>query len=225
VPAQPTRTLFFVTHPEVVVEPARPIPQWHLSATGMARMRAFASAPMLSDVSAIWSSTETKAVEAAGLLGAARELSVRTCAALGENDRSATGFLPPAEFEQVADAFFAEPERSVRGWERAIDAQARVETGGPDDRRRPRRWRPGHRGPWRRRNAAILFTVGPADPSLVGPAAPGPLLAGDAPRPLRRSRVADDRRMTRLDGYRQRSPSATMWSNTAGCSGLKKAQP
>ncbi len=45
---------------------------------------------------------------------------------MGENDRSATGFLPPEEFERVADSFFAQPETSVRGWERAIDAQARI---------------------------------------------------------------------------------------------------
>ncbi len=43
-----------------------------------------------------------------------------------ENDRSATGFLAPAEFEATADRFFAAPEESVRGWERAIDAQARI---------------------------------------------------------------------------------------------------
>jgi hypothetical protein len=43
-----------------------------------------------------------------------------------ENDRSATGFLPPAEFEHVANAFFAQPEASIRGWERAIDAQTRI---------------------------------------------------------------------------------------------------
>ncbi|RAZ81817.1 hypothetical protein DPM33_35565 [Mesorhizobium hawassense] len=45
---------------------------------------------------------------------------------LGENNRSATGFLPPAEFDKVADAFFADPEKGVRGWERAIDAQQRI---------------------------------------------------------------------------------------------------
>ena len=45
---------------------------------------------------------------------------------MGENDRSATGFLPPSEFEEVADAFFAAPELSVRGWERAVDAQTRI---------------------------------------------------------------------------------------------------
>ncbi|MGY4292615.1 broad specificity phosphatase PhoE [Bradyrhizobium sp. i1.4.4] len=46
--------------------------------------------------------------------------------AMHENDRSATGFLKPAEFEEVADQFFAQPHLSVRGWERAVDAQARI---------------------------------------------------------------------------------------------------
>ncbi len=46
--------------------------------------------------------------------------------ALGENDRSATGFLPPAEFEAVADLFFRTPTVSVRGWETAQAAQQRM---------------------------------------------------------------------------------------------------
>lgn len=41
--------------------------------------------------------------------------------------RSATGYLDPSAFEPAVDAFFAESQRSVRGWERAIDAQSRVE--------------------------------------------------------------------------------------------------
>ena len=43
-----------------------------------------------------------------------------------ENDRSATGFLPPDEFELVADQFFSMPAASVRGWETAVDAQRRI---------------------------------------------------------------------------------------------------
>jgi hypothetical protein len=43
-----------------------------------------------------------------------------------ENDRSATCFLEPNEFEAVADQFFAQSLVSVRGWERAIDAQFRI---------------------------------------------------------------------------------------------------
>jgi broad specificity phosphatase PhoE len=45
---------------------------------------------------------------------------------LGENDRSATGYLPPAEFELMADQFFAQPTESIRGWETAQDAQHRI---------------------------------------------------------------------------------------------------
>ena len=37
-----------------------------------------------------------------------------------ENDRSATGFLPPAEFDVVVDAFFAQPKNQ----------RARLGTGG-----------------------------------------------------------------------------------------------
>jgi len=43
-----------------------------------------------------------------------------------ENDRSATGFLESAEFESVADLFFRHSHDSIRGWERAIDAQSRI---------------------------------------------------------------------------------------------------
>jgi len=45
---------------------------------------------------------------------------------LRENDRSATGFLQKQEFEATADAFFAHPHESVRGWEAAVAAQARI---------------------------------------------------------------------------------------------------
>jgi broad specificity phosphatase PhoE len=45
---------------------------------------------------------------------------------MGENDRSATGFLVPDAFEKAANWFFAHPEQSFQGWERAIDAQSRI---------------------------------------------------------------------------------------------------
>lgn len=119
-------SLLFVSHPEVVVDPAVPIERWHLSQAGIERMRVFAQLPLCAGVRAVWASGETKAIEAAGILAGAAGLGVRVSQNLGENDRSATGFLPPAEFEAVADAFFAQPGTSVRGWERASDAQARV---------------------------------------------------------------------------------------------------
>ncbi|UFN46830.1 histidine phosphatase family protein [Roseomonas sp. OT10] len=89
-------------------------------------MRAAAALPELAGIASVWASTETKAIEGAGLLAGALGLGVGVHPGLGENDRSATGYLPREEFEQVADAFFARPHDSVRGWERAADAQARV---------------------------------------------------------------------------------------------------
>ena len=119
--------LLFITHPQVVVDRAVPVTQWSLSELGRKRMRQFASRLAAHDVRSVWSSGERKASEAAGILGESLGLDVQTCAELGENDRSATGYLPPAKFEATADKFFAEPERSVDGWERAVDAQLRIQ--------------------------------------------------------------------------------------------------
>jgi broad specificity phosphatase PhoE len=118
--------LHFVTHPEVVVDPAVPVTRWPLSARGIERLRRFAAGGAIEGVAAVHASAERKAIEAAGVLAAHLGLGLAVHPALGENDRSATGFLPPPEFEAVADAFFARPEESVRGWERAVDAQARI---------------------------------------------------------------------------------------------------
>ena len=119
-------TVYVISHPEVQVDPAVPVPGWGLSDKGRMRMRAFAASPRVKSVTSIWASQEIKATQAAQILADALALPVRLDAALRENDRSATGFLPPKEFEQVADAFFAEPRASIRGWETAADAQDRI---------------------------------------------------------------------------------------------------
>jgi broad specificity phosphatase PhoE len=103
-----------------------PVPRWPLSELGKQRMRAGLAQPWVRDVTAIYCSTEQKAIDGAGILAQHLSLPFSQIEALGENDRSATGFLPPDEFERVADQFFASPQVSVRAWERAIDAQARI---------------------------------------------------------------------------------------------------
>ena len=117
---------FFLTHAEVVVDPARPIESWGLSVDGRARAAGAVDVAWLPGVRRIVSSTERKAIDTAEVLASAAGVVPESDAALGEIDRSATGYLPLDEFEGVVDAFFAEPERSVRGWERAVDAQARI---------------------------------------------------------------------------------------------------
>lgn len=116
----------FITHPEVVIDPAVPVPEWPLSAVGARRMRLAAGRPWLAGVRSMFVSAERKAADAAGLLAETLGISPVVIEGLGENDRSATGYLPKAEFEAVADEFFARPEDSVRGWERAVDAQRRI---------------------------------------------------------------------------------------------------
>lgn len=54
----------------------------------------------------------------------------RTDPCLAEIDRSSTGYVPPPRFWEIVEAFFAEPEASVLGWERAVDAQARIKAAG-----------------------------------------------------------------------------------------------
>lgn len=120
------RIVRYISHPQVVIDPAVPVPHWPLNATGQARVAALAASGALAGTQAVFSSTETKALNTAEPLAAALGLSVQAHEEMGENDRSATGFLPGPKFEQTADAFFAAPAVSVRGWETAQSAQQRI---------------------------------------------------------------------------------------------------
>lgn len=123
-----SRSVYFISHPNVVISRDVPVTQWPLSPRGRSRMQAGLQQPWTAKLSAIYCSTEQKSKDGAGIFATALSLPCTSLPELGENDRSSTGFLPPAEFEAVANEFFAHPEVSVRGWERAIDAQERIVT-------------------------------------------------------------------------------------------------
>ena len=116
----------YITHAQVRIEPAISVPGWSLSAVGRARTEALAATDRLLGTTQIISSGERKAIETAEIIAAKLNVDIELREAMHENDRSATGFLVPDEFESVANQFFARPQLSVRGWERAIDAQARI---------------------------------------------------------------------------------------------------
>lgn len=124
--AEMTSLLRYLTHPQVRIDPHVPVREWGLSPGGRHRTLAAAKNPALRRTTLVVASGETKAIETADLLSAQLELVPVICDAMHENDRSSTGFLPPSEFEAMADAFFANPDQSVSGWERALDAQARI---------------------------------------------------------------------------------------------------
>jgi len=116
----------FITHPEVVIDPAIPVPQWPLSAEGKRRMGLMLRQSWVAGIRAIFSSSERKAMDGAEILAGHLALPITVMEELGENDRSSTGYLPQKEFEALADEFFARPQESVHGWERAADAQRRI---------------------------------------------------------------------------------------------------
>jgi broad specificity phosphatase PhoE len=116
----------YLTHPQVAVDPDTPVPQWGLSDVGKARVRFLIERGVLAGTRTVVSSAERKAIETAEPIAASLGVDLVVREAMHENDRSATGYLPPEKFERVADAFFARPTQSVRGWERAVDAQARI---------------------------------------------------------------------------------------------------
>jgi broad specificity phosphatase PhoE len=117
---------YFITHPDVIIDPERPIERWALSPRGRERMQALLTQPWVRRIGLVLSSSEQKAIDGAEILVTTLDVPHQVVNELGEFDRSSTGLLPPDEFLALVDEFFRCPERSIRGWERAVDAQARV---------------------------------------------------------------------------------------------------
>ncbi|MBR0557310.1 histidine phosphatase family protein [Ciceribacter sp. L1K23] len=116
----------YITHPQVRIDPTVPVPLWGLSEVGAARANTIKDRPWVGRLRRIVSSAETKAIETAEILASVTGINVEIVEAMHENDRSATGFLAPPEFEEAADWFFANPDKSFHGWESAADAQSRI---------------------------------------------------------------------------------------------------
>ena len=63
-----TGRVLFVTHPQVVMDPAIAVPEWSLSALGRERMARFAGSSWLERVTAIYSSMAPDSSMAAGAI-------------------------------------------------------------------------------------------------------------------------------------------------------------
>ena len=125
--SRPAWTARYLTHPQVQIDPEVPVPLWSLNDIGRRRVdRLVSNLGQLAATTRIVSSDEVKAIETAKPIANALRIELEIRPRMHENDRSATGFLPPAEFEMVADQFFANPTESIRGWETAQAAQTRI---------------------------------------------------------------------------------------------------
>ncbi len=118
--------IWYLSHPEVVIDPAVPVPDWGLSDNGRARATALATTGWPQGAVAILTSPEVKARETAAILAAQRGLAVMVVPGSGEVDRSSTGYVSHDRHKALADALFAYPDLSADGWETARAAQGRV---------------------------------------------------------------------------------------------------
>lgn len=116
----------YISHPQVEMDPSVPVPEWSLSARGRERSKGFAAATLVQGLKALVSSHEVKAQETAAILGETLGIPVTHADGFEEIDRSVPGYVPAERFEELANLCFARPEESAAGWERAVDAQARI---------------------------------------------------------------------------------------------------
>lgn len=122
-------TMYFVTHPEVIIDPSLPISLWDYSERGAARLEKILKKIWIKSVDAIYSSNEPRATKAAQTIADQLGYRLHVLEELGDVDRSSTGFVPQEEFTKLMEEFYAHPDTSVRGWEKATDAQTRVHNG------------------------------------------------------------------------------------------------
>ena len=125
---QPGRVsnFIYISHANVVQDPAVPVPQWGLSDLGRSRVERMLGQPWISAIGRVVCSAETKSIEAAEILANHVSVDIEIIAETGETDRTSTGYVPHEEHERLASLYFARPHESAGGWERSIDSQARI---------------------------------------------------------------------------------------------------
>lgn len=116
----------YISHPDVIIDPEVPVARWPLSKRGRARMTTMLELSWIAKISAVYCSTEQKALDGADILGRHLNLDPQVREDLGENDRTATGYLEQEAFLAHVGKFFGRPEESVEGWEPAQGAQDRI---------------------------------------------------------------------------------------------------
>jgi broad specificity phosphatase PhoE len=120
--------LYLIRHPRTHVDPTRPSHEWGLSDQGHAQVEELCSAPFCKVIQGIYASDQPKAVEAATAMGTMCGVSVTILVGLAEVGRGTETYLSAADYENALSRFFSFPEKSVAGWERAVDALARFQS-------------------------------------------------------------------------------------------------
>jgi broad specificity phosphatase PhoE len=115
--------LYLVRHGRTQPDPTTAAALWPLSEAGRAETVRLGAHPRWAEVAGFYASPEEKAIETARLLAAPHGQAPTILPKLREVERGSAFF---ADYDAAAREFFARPNESVRGWERAVDAGRRV---------------------------------------------------------------------------------------------------
>jgi broad specificity phosphatase PhoE len=86
-------TVYFITHPDVVINPAIPVVRWPLSWRGRIRMLKMLEKPWVSGVDAIYCSTEQKAIDGSAIISEALGIPVHGASGIGRKRPFRDGLL------------------------------------------------------------------------------------------------------------------------------------
>jgi broad specificity phosphatase PhoE len=121
------RRLILIRHSVPEIRPEQPPAEWHLSADGIARARAFATRVDPGSADRIFTSSEPKAAETATALAEAWNLPVEAGSGLHEHERPQPRMLPPEQFEAQIRELFVRRTEVVFGAETADAAGTRFD--------------------------------------------------------------------------------------------------
>jgi len=119
------KPLILVKHSLPLIVETRPAREWTLSEIGRERARKLAEILRPYGSEFIASSTESKAVETASIVGEALSLQFHTALGLHEHDRSSSPYYSADEFHALIQKFFDQKDILVFGSETASEALAR----------------------------------------------------------------------------------------------------
>ncbi len=121
------KTIYFITHPDVIIDQSKPPSEWHISEKGENQVTQLASQHFWRYVQHIFTSSEPRATETGQILHSIHNIAIRPFPELQEQRRSNTNyFLSLTELAITMRMFFSRPKESIRGWESAVDAQKRM---------------------------------------------------------------------------------------------------
>lgn len=120
------KTIYFITHPNVQVNPELPPDQWSLSQKGYQRLDQLSQESFWLEVQHIFASYDNRGQETGKYLAQKHNLPLQQFPGLHEYERRESPFLSLNDLRIAMRMFFKRPKESIFGWERALDAQNRI---------------------------------------------------------------------------------------------------